>query len=184
MPPVAGDGKSNARLPIINGGYSVDKSVAGLRMLLTVVIAPHIRRILGDREVTAICSLNMPEHPLGKDGAQDEGDKKDSVIRCRSSVVEHPLGNLARAVGNDRERTAQIRGNVRFGRRQSRANRRVAPNGSYEPMAKGWSSAQTPRIAGGRESASVMKGEVVSSILTGSTRCDSGRPGFIRAGYR
>jgi hypothetical protein len=35
------------------------------------------------------------------------------------------------------------------------------------PMAKGWSSAQTPQ--GGRESASVMKGEVVSSILTGST---------------
>jgi hypothetical protein len=34
-------------------------------------------------------------------------------------------------------------------------------------MAKGWSSAQTPQ--GGRESASVMKGEVVSSILTGST---------------
>jgi hypothetical protein len=34
-------------------------------------------------------------------------------------------------------------------------------------MVKGWSSAQTPN--GGRESVSVMKGEVVSSILTGST---------------
>ncbi|MBZ0140778.1 MAG: hypothetical protein K8H87_13555 [Pseudorhodoplanes sp.] len=35
-------------------------------------------------------------------------------------------------------------------------------------MAKGWSSAQTPR-RGGRESVSVMKGEVDSSILSGST---------------
>ncbi len=35
-------------------------------------------------------------------------------------------------------------------------------------MAKGWSSAQTPQ-RGGRESVSVMKGEVDSSILSGST---------------
>jgi hypothetical protein len=34
-------------------------------------------------------------------------------------------------------------------------------------MAKGWSGAQT--LFGGRESVSAMKGEVVSSILTGST---------------
>jgi len=38
-------------------------------------------------------------------------------------------------------------------------------------MMKGWSSAQTPR--GGRESAGVMKGEVDSSILSGSTISNS-----------
>ena len=46
--------------------------------------------------------------------------------------------------------------------------RRAAPNGSSEPIGEGMVQ-RTNAACGERESASVMKGEVVSSILTGST---------------
>ena len=93
-------------------------------------------------------------------------------------MVEHSLGKIARSVGNGRESIAQSRGN-RPGHADGNPEpspigegvetRRATPKVQHKSDQGEGMVQRTNAACGGRESVSVMKGEVDSSILSGST---------------